>query len=83
MGGEAAPALAGKDFLKGWNGRSVAELLEVTTKTMPSDDPGNLSRRQYVDIVAWILNSNEFPAGSKALENTPALKEIRIEEKKQ
>lgn len=83
MGGEAAPALAGKDFLKGWNGRSVAELLEVTTKTMPSDDPGNLSRRQYVDIVAWILNSNEFPAGSKALENTPSLKDIRIEEKKQ
>jgi cytochrome c len=83
MGGEVAPPLAGSDFLNRWNGGTVGELLEIVIKTMPSDDPGHLSRRQYADITAYILKANEFPAGSKELESEPSsLKDIKIEAKK-
>ena len=34
---------------------------------MPSEDPGNLSRRQYADLVAYVLSANEFPGGEKEL----------------
>ena len=50
---------------------------------MPSDDPGNLSTRQYADLVAYIFGANEFPPGDKELDrDVAALNEIRIEEKR-
>lgn len=82
-GGEGSPALAGREFLKGWNGKTLGDLLERIVKTMPADDPGNLARRQYADITAYILNSNEFPAGPKDLDSNPStLRDVAIEEKK-
>lgn len=82
MGGEGAPALAGKDFLTSWTGRTAADLFETVMKTMPSDDPGSLSTRQCADLTAYILSANDFPAGSTELSNVPAsLKDIRIEKK--
>jgi mono/diheme cytochrome c family protein len=83
MGGEAAPALAGDEFLQKWNGKTAADLFELIRKTMPSEDPGGLSRRQYADIVAHILSVNGFPGGQKELESeTESLKDIRIEAKR-
>ena len=82
-GGEGAPPLVGKDFIKSWYGKSAGDLLDRIIKTMPTDDPGSLSHRQYADITAYILNQNEFPAGAKDLDSSPAAsKDIRIEEKK-
>ena len=82
-GGEEAPALTGHEFLNKWDGKTAGDLFEVTRKTMPSDDPGGLSRRQYADIVAYLLGANEFPAGEKELESTAAaLNDIRIEIKR-
>jgi S-disulfanyl-L-cysteine oxidoreductase SoxD len=83
MGGEAAPALAGDEFLHKWNGKTAGDLFELIRKTMPSEDPGNLSRRQYADIVAYIMSVNEFPGGQKELESeTAPLSDIRIEAKR-
>ena len=82
-GGEAAPPLAGAEFLAKWNGKTAGDLFGLIRKTMPTDDPGNLSSRQYSDIVAYILSVNEFPAGQKELDRDPAvLNEIRIEAKR-
>ena len=82
-GGEAAPALVGVEWVPKWNGKTVGDLLGLIRKTMPTDDPGNLSSRQYADIVAYILSVNEFPAGQKELDRDPAaLNEIRIEAKR-
>lgn len=82
-GGEDAPALAGDEFRQRWNAKSIGALFESIRKTMPSDDPGNLSTRQYADIVAYILSVNEFPAGQKELEHEAApLNDIRIEAKR-
>ena len=83
MGGEAAPALAGDEFLQKWNGQTAGDLFDLIRKTMPSEDPGTLSRRQYADIVAYILSVNEFPAGQKELESdTAPLNDIRIAAKR-
>ena len=83
MGGEDAPALAGDEFLPKWTGQTAGDLFELIRKTMPSEDPGSLSRREYADILAYLLGSNGFLAGEKELGNElAALKEIPIENKR-
>jgi S-disulfanyl-L-cysteine oxidoreductase SoxD len=83
MGAEAGPALAGDEFLPKWNGKTVGDLFQNIRKTMPSDDPGHLSTRQYSDVVAYILSANGFPIGQKDLDREMIpLNEIRIETKR-
>jgi quinoprotein glucose dehydrogenase len=82
LGGEESPALVDGDFLAKWHGKTVGELVERTRKTMPTDGPGVLSRRQCVDIVAYLLSANEYPAGETELDSDlAALNEIRIDPK--
>jgi len=82
-GGEASPPLVGAEFLRTWNGKTAGALFELTRKTMPSDDPGNLSTRQYADLVAYVFGANDFPAGDAELDrDAAALNEIRIETKR-
>jgi S-disulfanyl-L-cysteine oxidoreductase SoxD len=83
LGGEDSPALVGEEFLEKWYGRTVGDFFERTRKTMPTDGPGNLSRRQYVDVIAYVLSANKFPLGDKDIEpDLTRLQEIRIEAKK-
>jgi mono/diheme cytochrome c family protein len=82
LGGENSPPLVDQDFLEKWNGKSVGNLVDLTSKTMPSDGPGKLSRRQCADIIAHLLSANGFPAGEKDLESDAAvLNEILIQPK--
>jgi mono/diheme cytochrome c family protein len=82
LGGENSPPLVDQDFLDKWNGKSVGSLVEFTRKTMPSDGPGKLSRRQCADLIAYLLSANAFPAGEKDLESDAAvLNEILIQPK--
>ena len=82
LGGGEAPPLAGDDFLRKWNGKTVGDLFGSIQKTMPEDNPGNLSNSEYADIVAYMLSVSSFPAGQKALDrDIAALNEIRIEKK--
>jgi len=64
-GGENSPALVDESFFKIWDGKSVGDLVEYTRKTMPSDGPGTVSRRRCIDIAAYLLSSNGFPAGDR------------------
>jgi hypothetical protein len=49
------------------------------TSTMPNDNPGKLSRDQYADIVAYLLQLNGMPAGPRPLRPDPRqLEQIRI-----
>ena len=80
LGGENSPPLVEQDFTDRWNGKSVGNLVDFTRKTMPSDGPGKLSRRQCTDIIAYLLSANGFPAGKSDLESDEAnLNEILIE----
>jgi hypothetical protein len=38
---------------------------------MPADDRGSLTPRAYGDVVAFVLESNGFPAGSSDLPEKP------------
>ena len=81
-GGESAPPLVGGEFLSNWNGLTVGDLFERIRISMPADRPGRLNREQNTDILTWILNRNQFPAGKTELERqTEVLKQIRIEPK--
>ena len=74
------PALAGKDFLASWQGKSVADLFEKTHTTMPATAPGSLTPAQAADIVAYMLASSKYKVGTTDLEGkVEALKDIKIE----
>src|SRR5215467_6958145 len=82
-GGEAAPPLAGGEFLSTWNGLTLGDLFERIRISMPQDHPGKLSREQNADILSYILSVNKFPAGKSELPHqTELLKEIRFEASK-
>jgi mono/diheme cytochrome c family protein len=78
-GAEGSPALAGDAFLDKWKGATLNDLFERIRTTMPADSPGRLGRGQCVDILAYILNVNKFPAGQNDLErDAAALQKIQI-----
>ena len=77
------PALVYEPFMRQWAGRSVGDLLEHVSRSMPADDRGSLTPRAYADVVALILESNGFPAGESDLPEKPEeLKAIAIERPK-
>jgi mono/diheme cytochrome c family protein len=79
-GSGTAPPLAGADFKGNWNGQTADDLFEKMQTSMPADQPGKLSREQNADILAFLLTSNGFPAGSKELPADAAvLAKIRFE----
>ena len=66
-GGEDAPPLVGAPFSAVWEGRNLADLAGRMQARMPQGAPGSLSRDAYVDIVAFLLQKNGFPAGPAPL----------------
>ena len=65
--GEEIPALSGADFMATWNGKTVKELFEKMSRSMPASAPASLQRQDYVDVVAFILQANQLPPGKDAL----------------
>jgi mono/diheme cytochrome c family protein len=70
--GGVGPALAGKEFITGWKAMTVADLFDKIKTQMPLTAPGTLSPQQTADLVAFILSSNHFPAGSAELPSDSA-----------
>jgi S-disulfanyl-L-cysteine oxidoreductase SoxD len=68
QGGGEAPALVGDTFSATWEGLSLADLFERIRTTMPQNAPASLSRPQYADILAFVLETGKFPAGTTALD---------------
>jgi S-disulfanyl-L-cysteine oxidoreductase SoxD len=78
-GGDMTPALVGGGFTSNWNDLTVGDLFERIRTTMPLDKPGQLSRQQNADVIAFMLKANAWPAGTTELAaDPPALKQIRI-----
>jgi mono/diheme cytochrome c family protein len=81
-GSGESPALAGSVFLAGWENMSVGDLFDRIQRTMPADNPNSLTPAMTGDIVAFLLQANDFPAGTEELKNSEALKQIVIQKKK-
>lgn len=64
---EGKAPLAGDAFWKSFAQKTVGDLLEFVRANMPNGAPGSLSESAYRDIVAVMLKSNGFPAGTTEL----------------
>jgi mono/diheme cytochrome c family protein len=62
------PPLAGMDFLTNWQGKTLGDLYEKIQTTMPATAPGTLMPPQTADLLAFMLKSSKYSAGSTALE---------------
>jgi len=60
-------SLTGDKFWEGFTQKTVADLLSYVKTNMPNGNGGSLSASTYNDLVALILKSNNFPAGSAEL----------------
>jgi alcohol dehydrogenase (cytochrome c) len=61
------PPLAGAAFMGSWSTRNTRDLFGLIQTTMPTDRPGALPADTYVNIVAFILQSNGRTAGTQPL----------------
>lgn len=79
-GTESSPPLTGDTFAMAWDGRTLAELFEVISTTMPQDGPGRLSPEQVADILAHLLAAGVYANGSHDLPaDVVRLKRIRFQ----
>jgi mono/diheme cytochrome c family protein len=77
MDGASGPPLVGSNFLANWSATPVRNVVDKIQKTMPFNLPGSLSRQQSIDLAAYILQSDGFPAGASDL-NEAALPDVRF-----
>lgn len=57
-----------RPVLKAWEGQPLGLLYTVMSASMPESNPGALPRKDYVDILAYILSLNRYPAGESELD---------------
>ena len=67
-------------LMRDWSGTTLESFFNQIKTTMPANAPASLSDSNYLDLVAYILRADAFPAGSDELE-AATLKHIRIEPK--
>ena len=58
-----------RPVFKAWDGQTLGLMLNVMSASMPESNPGSLPDSEYVDILAYILKLNRYPAGDAALTN--------------
>jgi mono/diheme cytochrome c family protein len=69
--------LRGGKFMDHWREDNLKSLFSTLRDTMPRGAPRSLDDDEYLDIVAYLLQVNAFPAGSDPL-TADALERIRI-----
>ncbi len=57
----------GRDFEYQWRRRTVWDFYRNVSRTMPDDMPGILPNETYADVIAYILQLNEYSAGDSEL----------------
>ncbi len=72
-GGDVAPGLVGGEFVWNWSGLTVGQLFERLRISMPQEDPAAVTRSEKAAILAFMLRTNEFPAGDRELPDRAAL----------
>jgi mono/diheme cytochrome c family protein len=65
--GDRGPALKGEDFIAHWENGSIATLFDKIRETMPPNAPNETTDDAKIDIVAYLLQQNGYPAGASEL----------------
>lgn len=81
-GGTMGPELWGDPFLTQWENKYVGAFFSRIQTTMPEDAPGSLSENDVLDLVSYVLQTNGFPAGDKAILRASALATMTFVRKK-
>ena len=66
IAGEVAPDLKGVYFILKWS-NPLSDLFIKIEDTMPKDDSGSVSPEETADIIAYLLQSNDAPAGESEI----------------
>lgn len=59
-------SLTGAAFTAKWGEKTLLSFFEKMKSTMPLASPGSLSDERYVEVLARILEVNNFPANTAA-----------------
>ena len=54
-------------FFESWGGRPLEEMVTLIALTMPNDGSAVVSEGEALNLVAYILQRNGYPAGAKPL----------------
>ena len=72
-----------RPVLKRWEGQPIGILYTVMSTSMPESNPGFLSEKEYVDILAYILSLSRYAPGDSELDyQDGALNELTVEARK-
>jgi|HubBroStandDraft_6_1064221.scaffolds.fasta_scaffold52581_3 alcohol dehydrogenase (cytochrome c) len=63
--GEFAPPIKGTGFTAQWSGKGVDELFNYVKTKMPPSNAGGLGDATYLQVTAFILQSNSIPLDAK------------------
>jgi mono/diheme cytochrome c family protein len=70
----------GPAFAAKWTGQTLADLFGFIRESMPKNDPGTLSPREYLLAMVYVLQMNGMPPGTDPLPgDSLALNRIRID----
>ncbi len=65
--GLSGPSLKGPNFASEKADFSVSDVFTIVSQNMPATNPGSLEHDDYVQIMAYLLQENGYPAGTTAL----------------
>jgi mono/diheme cytochrome c family protein len=75
----AEAQFTGATFQKAWSNRPVFAFFDQIKTAMPQDNPGGLSRAEYLAVITYILKLNSYPTGAAELpDDDVALRLIRF-----
>ena len=70
----------GRKFSAKWSGKTLGDLFDIVSTTMPEGDPGSLEPEEYAGILAFFLRESGYPDGPQELPaDVHSLSKIRIE----
>lgn len=68
-----------RPVLKRWEGQPIGILYTVMSTSMPESNPGFLTEKEYVDILAYILSLSRYAPGDTELDyKDGALNELMV-----
>src|SRR5262245_10505082 len=62
--GREGRSLVGNQFWQSWGEDSLESLFNYMRASMPDGAPGTLPAQAYVDLVAFVLQKNDYPPGA-------------------
>jgi mono/diheme cytochrome c family protein len=64
--------LGDEPFFESWSGRPLSEMVTLIALTMPNDGSATVTDEEALNLVAYILQQNGYPAGSTTLTKATA-----------